>query len=118
MTTAMCTRRWRYRIRPTSCPQAPDTGTGQSTAWEVQCTALGGVGTASTSAAISDRHVLTLYTHTTTLTHVQWQDAAHTELSLECQGLREQICSARTDSGSGGQALKGALLLQIEAEAA
>ncbi|PVE41352.1 acetyl/propionyl/methylcrotonyl-CoA carboxylase subunit alpha [Limnohabitans planktonicus] len=92
-------QRWRYRIRPTSCPQAPDTGTGQSTAWEVQCTALGGVGTASTSAAISDRHVLTLYTHTTTLTHVQWQDAAHTELSLECQGLREQICSARTDSG-------------------
>ena len=38
-------------------------------------------------------------THTTTLTHVQWQDAAHTELALECQGLREQICSARTDHG-------------------
>jgi geranyl-CoA carboxylase alpha subunit len=30
---------------------------------------------------------------------VQWQDSAHTELTLECQGLREQICTARTDSG-------------------
>jgi geranyl-CoA carboxylase alpha subunit len=54
---------------------------------------------ASTSAAISDRHILTPDTHTTTLTHVQWQDAAHTELALECQGLREQICSALTDIG-------------------
>ena len=100
-------QRWRYRIRPTSCPQASDAGTGPSTAWEVQCTALGGVATASTSAstpastsaALSDLHVLTPDTHTTTLTHVQWQDAAHTELALECQGLREQICSARTHHG-------------------
>jgi geranyl-CoA carboxylase alpha subunit len=96
-------QRWRYRIRPTSCPQASDAGTGPSTAWEVQCTALGGVATASTpastSAALSDLHVLTPDTHTTTLTHVQWQDAAHTELALECHGLREQICSARTQHG-------------------
>jgi len=96
-------QRWRYRICPTNCPQASDAVTGPSTAWEVQCTALGGVATASTpastSAAISDRHILTPDTHTTTLTHVQWQDAAHTELALECQGLREQICSALTDIG-------------------
>ena len=96
-------QRWRYRIRPTSCPQASDAGAGPSTAWEVQCTALGGVApaaiSASTSAAIPDRNALTPDTRTTTLTHVQWQDAAHTELALECQGLREQICSARTHHG-------------------
>ena len=30
---------------------------------------------------------------------MQWQDAAHTELALECEGLREKICTARTDNG-------------------
>jgi len=94
-------RRWRYRIRPTSCPSAPGRGTDHSTAWEVQCTALGmDVGApGSTSAAISATMFLTPDTHTTTLTHVHWQDAAHTELALECEGLREQICTARTDNG-------------------
>ena len=53
----------------------------------------------SASAAISATTSLTPNTHTTTLTHVHWQDAAHTELALECEGLREQICMARTDNG-------------------
>ena len=53
----------------------------------------------ATSAAISATTSLTPNTHTTTLTHVQWQDAARTELALECEGLREQICMARTDNG-------------------
>ncbi|MGV0983083.1 MAG: acetyl/propionyl/methylcrotonyl-CoA carboxylase subunit alpha [Limnohabitans sp.] len=98
-------RRWRYRIHPTSCPSAPNQGTGPNAAWEVQCTALGmdvGVGVGapgSASAAISATTSLTPNTHTTTLTHVHWQDAAHTELALECEGLREQICMARTDNG-------------------
>ena len=91
-------QRWQYRIRPTSVPHGPDQGADHSTAWEVQCTALGSVVPASTSAA-SSATSQTPNTHTTTLTHVQWQDSAHTELALECQGLREQICTARTDSG-------------------
>lgn len=97
-------QRWQYRIRSTRLPHGPDL----STAWEVQCTALGSVAPNSTStaaapsetsAAASSATALTPNTHTTTLTHVQWQDSAHTELTLECQGLREQICKARTDSG-------------------
>jgi geranyl-CoA carboxylase alpha subunit len=104
-------QRWHYRIRATSVPHGPDQGADHSTAWEVQCTALESVAPASTSAstsasnsaaassAASSATSLTPNTHTTTLTHVQWQDSAHTELALECQGLREQICTARTDSG-------------------
>jgi len=95
-------QRWHYRIRATSVPLGPDQGADHSTAWEVQCTALGSVAPASTSASTSESSsatALTPDTHTTTLTHVQWQDSAHTELTLECQGLREQICTARTDSG-------------------
>ena len=68
-------QRWAYRI------------TAQDSGWQVQCTAL-----SAASSAQAD-------TATTSLRHVQWQDAAHTELTLECQGLREQICTARTDSG-------------------
>jgi len=95
-------QRWYYRIRATSVPHGPDQGADHNTAWEVQCTALGSVAPASTSAASSESSSATSQapnTHTTTLTHVQWQDSAHTELALECQGLREQICTARTDSG-------------------
>ena len=95
-------QRWHYRIRATSVPLGPDQGADHRTAWEVQCTALGSVAPASTSASTSESSsatALTPDTHTTTLTHVQWQDSAHTELTLECQGLREQICTARTDSG-------------------
>jgi geranyl-CoA carboxylase alpha subunit len=68
-------QRWRYRIHT------------QGVGWQVQCTALG-----AASSAQAD-------TITTSLTHVQWQDTAHTELVLVSQGLREQICSARTDHG-------------------
>ncbi|WP_090142620.1 biotin carboxylase N-terminal domain-containing protein [Limnohabitans sp. DM1] len=68
-------QRWRYRIHT------------QGMGWQVQCTALG-----AASSAQAD-------TGTTSLTHVQWQDAARTELALACQGLREQICSARTENG-------------------
>lgn len=68
-------QRWRYRIHT------------QGMGWQVQCTALG-----AASSAQAD-------TVTTSLTHVQWQDAARTELALACQGLREQICSARTENG-------------------
>ena len=32
-------------------------------------------------------------------THVQWQDDAHSLLALECEGLRESVCTARTDTG-------------------
>ncbi len=92
-------QRWHYRIRATSVPHGPD----QGTAWEVQCTALGSVAPASTSAAASSETSgatsLTPNTHTTTLTHVQWLDGVRSELAMECQGLREQICTARTDSG-------------------
>ena len=87
-------QRWHYRIRATRLPHGPD----HSTAWEVQCTSLGSVAPASTSAASSSATSQTPNTHTTTLTHVQWQDSEHTELALESQGLREQICTARTDS--------------------
>jgi geranyl-CoA carboxylase alpha subunit len=92
-------QRWHYRIRATSVPHGADQGADHRTAWEVQCTALESVVPASISAAASSATALTPNTHTTTLTHVQWQDSAHTDLSLECQGLREQICTARTDSG-------------------
>jgi geranyl-CoA carboxylase alpha subunit len=99
-------QRWHYRIRATNVPHGADQGADHSTAWEVQCTALGSVTptstSAPTSAAASESSSATSQTpntHTTTLTHVQWQDSAHTELTLECQGLREQICTARTDSG-------------------
>ncbi|WP_291915370.1 biotin carboxylase N-terminal domain-containing protein [Limnohabitans sp.] len=68
-------QRWRYRIN------------AQGMGWQVQCTAL-----SAASSAQAD-------TVTTSLAHVQWQDAARTELALVCQGLREQICSARTDHG-------------------
>jgi len=68
-------QRWAYRI------------TAQGSGWQVQCTAL-------STAQDTDAETVTL-----NLTHVQWQDAAHTELALECEGLREQVCSARTDSG-------------------
>jgi geranyl-CoA carboxylase alpha subunit len=63
--------RWRYRIN------------AQGSGWQVQC--------ASENTAAE--------TVTLNLMHVQWQDAAHTELALECQGLRAQICTARTDGG-------------------
>jgi geranyl-CoA carboxylase alpha subunit len=92
-------QRWHYRIRATSVPHGADQGADHRTAWEVQCTALESVVPASISAAASSATALTPNTLTTTLTHVQWQDSAHTDLSLECQGLREQICTARTDSG-------------------
>ncbi len=32
-------------------------------------------------------------------THVQWLDIARSTLAVECDGLREQICIARTDTG-------------------
>jgi geranyl-CoA carboxylase alpha subunit len=99
-------QRWHYRIRATNVPHGADQGADHSTVWEVQCTALESVAPASTSAptsaAASESSSATSQTpntHTTTLTHVQWQDSAHTELTLECHGLREQICTARTDSG-------------------
>jgi geranyl-CoA carboxylase alpha subunit len=99
-------QRWHYRIRATNVPHGADQGADHSTAWEVQCTALGSVTPTSTSAPTSaaasessSATSLTPNTHTTSLTHVQWQDSPHTELTLECQGLREQICTARTDSG-------------------
>jgi geranyl-CoA carboxylase alpha subunit len=99
-------QRWHYRIRATNVPHGADQGADHSTSWEVQCTTLGSVAPASTSAPTSaaasessSATSLTPNTHTTSLTHVQWQDSAHTELTLECQGLREQICTARTDSG-------------------
>jgi len=68
-------QRWTYRI------------SAQGSGWQVQCTALGAASSAQADIV------------TTSLTHVQWQDAARTELAFACQGLREQICSARTDHG-------------------
>jgi len=68
-------QRWAYRI------------TAQRSGWQVQCTALN-------TAPKTDAESVTL-----NLTHVQWQDSARTELALECDGLREQICTVYTDSG-------------------
>ncbi len=68
-------QRWAYRI------------SAQGSSWQVQCTA-------QNTAPHTDAETVTL-----NLAHVQWQDAAHTELALECEGLREKICTARTDNG-------------------
>ena len=68
-------QRWAYRI------------SAQGSSWQVQCTALH-------TAPHTDAETVTLK-----LAHVQWQDAAHTELALECEGLREHICTVRTDNG-------------------
>ena len=66
---------WHYRIQHTA--SSPDT------AWQVQCTPQ--------HAAAEPFHL--------SLTHVQWQDSAHSTLAMECDGLREAICIARTDTG-------------------
>ena len=60
-------RLWRYRI------------SAQGEAWQVQCT--------------EDSQ-----TDTCIFSHVQWMDAGG-ELTLECNGLREQLCLAITPSG-------------------
>ena len=68
-------QRWRYRI------SAVTLGTGR--AWQVHCTAL----KASTGAE----------SITVNLCDVKWLDAEHSELTLECEGLRERLCLARSD---------------------
>lgn len=68
-------QRWLYRITPTP--------TAQGTAWQVQCT-----------PQHAGHEPFSL-----SLTHVQWLDSARSTLSVECDGLREQICIARTEHG-------------------
>jgi geranyl-CoA carboxylase alpha subunit len=68
-------QRWQYRIQPTA--------SAQGTAWQVQCT-----------PQHAESEPISL-----SFTHVQWLDSARSTLAVECQGLREQICTARTDSG-------------------
>jgi geranyl-CoA carboxylase alpha subunit len=68
-------QRWLYRITPTP--------TAQGTAWKVQCTP---------QHAAHEPFSLSL-------THVQWLDSARSTLAVECDGLREQICIARTEYG-------------------
>ena len=67
-------QRWQYRIQPTASEQG--------TAWQVHCTPQH---TESDPVSLS-------------FTHVQWLDSA-SNLAVECDGLREQVCIARTDTG-------------------
>lgn len=75
-------RCWHYRIRATD----------QGTAWQVQCTL-------QSTAQKDSAHTTAGETFSLCLTHVQWLDKARSTLALECEGLRESICTARTDSG-------------------
>jgi geranyl-CoA carboxylase alpha subunit len=68
-------QRWHYRIQHTASDPV--------TAWQVQCT---------------PQHAAT-EPFSLSLTHVQWLDSARSTLAVECDGLREQICIARTDTG-------------------
>ena len=62
-------QRWQYRIQPTASDPV--------TAWQVQCTPQH-----AESKPIS-----------LSFTHVQWLDSARSTLAVECDGLREQVCS-------------------------
>jgi geranyl-CoA carboxylase alpha subunit len=104
-------QRWRYAISPMASPHR--------TIWLVQCT----------SESSPDEPV------SLSLMHVQWVGKDHSTLTLECEGLREQICIARTDTGvqlfhqgqawafeccpknhaSGQDAVSGALLAPLTA---
>jgi geranyl-CoA carboxylase alpha subunit len=68
-------QRWQYRIQPTA--------SAQGTAWQVQCT-----------PQHAESEPISL-----SFTHVQWLDSARSTLAVECDGLREPICIARTESG-------------------
>ncbi len=68
-------QRWHYRIQHAASDPV--------TAWQVQCTP---------QSAAAEPFSLSL-------THVQWLDSARSTLVVECDGLREQICIARTDTG-------------------
>ena len=72
-------RCWHYRINTTP--------TNQGTAWQVQCTPQ------------STAHNTAGEAFSLCLTHVQWLDSDHSTLILECEGLRESICTARNDTG-------------------
>ena len=67
--------RWQYRIQPTASDPV--------TAWQVQCT-----------PQHAESEPISL-----SFTHVQWLDSARSTLAVECDGLREQVCIARTDTG-------------------
>jgi geranyl-CoA carboxylase alpha subunit len=67
--------RWAYRI------------TAHGSGWQVHCHTMN---TPETSHA---------ETVSLKLSHVHWQDAVHSELALECDGVRERLCTARSDSG-------------------
>jgi len=66
---------WHYRIQAT----ASDT----ATAWRVQCT-----------PQHADSETFSL-----SLTQVQWLDNERSTLAVACDGMREQICIARTHTG-------------------
>jgi len=66
---------WHYRIQHTASEQG--------TAWQVHCTPQH---TESEPVSLS-------------FTHVQWLDSARSTLAVECDGLREQVCIARTNTG-------------------
>lgn len=68
-------QRWHYRIQHAA--------SGPVTAWQVQCTPQHAAGELFSQS----------------FTHVRWLDNARSTLAVECDGLREQICIARTDSG-------------------
>ena len=68
-------QRWHYRIQATPSLKG--------TAWQVQCTP---------QQAASEPFSLSL-------THVQWLGSDRSTLAVECNGLREQICIACTDTG-------------------
>jgi geranyl-CoA carboxylase alpha subunit len=68
-------QRWHYRIQATA--------SDPMTAWQVLYTP---------QHAADEPFNLSF-------THVQWLDIARSTLAVECDGLREQICIARTDTG-------------------
>ena len=72
-------QRWHCRISPLPSPSTAS----QGTVWQVQCTPHNALGE---SVSLN-------------LTHVQWQDNARSMLALECEGLHEHICIARSDTG-------------------
>ncbi len=98
-------QRWHYRISPnannanntnntnniTTSAVRSTTPTSQGTIWQVHCIP-------QSAPTETPSHAPT-QSFSLNLTHVQWQDNAHSLLALECEGLRESVCIARTDTG-------------------